>query len=249
MYGGNAMKRTKGFIIVAALLALLPSCATTYKARPVPFKSPAFYPNATEVAGATVGAQAYADPKKAEEAFGFNIRGAGMLPVLVVFDNQGPHALKINPGQTFLEDETGSLWPILSDQMAYERATKYAQTKQIFKEGAYAGFLGAAAGALVGAAIGIVAGQNVASAAGQGAAVGAAGGAVLGGVKGYTSDDAHRAIMDDMTLKRLENKQIPSKMLAYGFLFFPGEAPTAKQVRLQLTEGDTGMIHVLTLRF
>ena len=196
-----------------------------------------------------MASQAYADPKKAEEAFGFNIRGAGMLPVQVIFDNQGPHPLKINPGQTFLEDEVGNLWPILNDQLAYERATKYAQTKQIFKESAYHAFLGGAAGAIVGAAIGIVSGTNVAAAAGQGAAVGGAAGAVLGGAKGYTSDDANRAIMDDLDKKRLENRQIYSKMLAYGFLFFPGEAPSAKQLRLQVMETDTGTIHVLMFKF
>jgi hypothetical protein len=243
------MKRKKGVLIVAALLFFVAACATTYKARPVPFKSPSSYPNATEVAGAMVASQAYADPKKAEEAFGFNIRGAGMLPVQVVFDNQGPHPLKINPGQTFLEDEAGNLWPILSDKLAYERATKYAQTNKIFKESAYHAFLGGAAGAVVGAAIGIVSGTNVAAAAGQGAAVGAAGGAVLGGVKGYTSDDANRAIMSDLDQKRLENRQIYSKMLAYGFLFFPGEAPSAKQLRLQVMETDTGTIHVVMFKF
>src|SRR4030042_1495161 len=86
---------------------------------------------------------------------------AGLRPVQVVFDNQGTHPLRINPGQTFLEDAQGNLWPILNEQTAYERATRYADTKQIFKEGAYGGFLGAAAGAIIGAAIGIVAGGNV----------------------------------------------------------------------------------------
>ena len=112
------MKRKKGVLIVAALLLFVAACGTMYKAKPVPFKSPGSYPNATEVAGATVASQAYTDPKKAEEAFGFNIRGAGMLPVQVVFDNMGPHTLKIHPGQTFLEDADGNLWPILTDQFA-----------------------------------------------------------------------------------------------------------------------------------
>jgi hypothetical protein len=89
----------------------------------------------------------------------------------------------------------------------------------------------------------------VAAAAGQGAAVGGAAGAVLGGAKGYTSDDANRAIMDDLDKKRLENRQIYSKMLAYGFLFFPGEAPSAKQLRLQVMETDTGTIHVVMFKF
>lgn len=243
------MKRKNVLWIAVWGLVFATACATGYRATPMPFRSPSSYANATEVAGVTVAAQAYADPGNAEQAFGFNIRGAGMLPIQVIFDNQGPHTLKINPGQTFLEDEVGNLWPILSDQLAYERATKYAQTKQIFKEGAYHGLLGAAAGAVVGAAIGIVTGANVASAAGQGAAVGAAGGAVLGGVKGYASDDAYRAVVNDLNQKRLENKQIQPRMLAYGFLFFPGEAPSARQLRLQLTETDTGKIHVLMLKF
>jgi hypothetical protein len=38
-------------------------------------------------------------------------------------------------------------------------------------------------------------------------------------------------------------------MLAYGFLFFPGEASTAKQLRLQLMETDTGNVHVVMFKF
>ena len=243
------MRRKNRVLIVAALLLFVAACGTTYKAKPVPFKAPTAYPNATEVAGAMVASQAYVDPKKAEEAFGFNIRGAGMLPVQLVFDNMGPHTLKIHPGQTFLEDDVGNLWPILSDQFAYERATKYAKTKQIFKEGAYNAFLAGAAGAIVGAAVGIVTGTNVGSAAGAGAAVGAAAGAVLGGAAGYVSDDANKAIINDLNQKRLENRDVFPKMLAYGFLFFPGEASTAKQLRLQLMETDTGKIHVVNFKF
>lgn len=239
------MRRKNRIIIAATILIVATACATSYKAKPLPFKLPGSYENAVEVGGALVAAQAYADPKKAREAFGFDVRGAGMLPVQVVFDNQGPHSLKINPRQTFLEDEVGNLWPILAEQTAYERTTKYAQTKQIFKEGAYGGFLGATAGAIIGAAVGIVAGQNVAVAAGKGAAVGAAAGSTLGGVKGYTSDEAHRAIINDLNQKSLENKAVSPKSIAYGFLFFPGEAPSAKQLRMQLVEVETGKVHVL----
>jgi len=230
------------------MILFIASCAT-YKARPMPFRAPASYPNALEVAGAVVGAEAYSDLEKAKEAFGFDIRAAGMLPVQVVFDNQGTHPLRINPGQTFLEDKQGNLWPILSEQTAYERATRYADTKQIFKEGAYTGFLGAAAGAIIGAAIGIVTGENVAVAAGKGAAVGGAGGGILGGIKGYNSEDARRVIINDLNQKTLGNKSISPKSLSYGFLFFPGEASSAKQLRLQLVEVDTGQVHTVNLGF
>jgi hypothetical protein len=123
--------------------------------------------------------------------------------------------------------------------LAYERVTKYAQTKQIFNEGAYHGFLGAAAGALIGAAIGIVGGDNIASAAGKGAAVGAAAGATMGGAKGYASDDARRKVINDLNQKSLQNKKIEPNGLTFGFIFFPGEARSAKTLRMQLIESGT----------
>jgi hypothetical protein len=245
--GGNLMRRDNLILVISLGLILLTACAKTYKLKPVPFKAPTAYPNATEVAGTVVGAEAYVDPQATKKAFGFDIRGAGMLPVQVVFDNQGVHPLEIDVAQTFLEDAEGNLWPILNREIAYERATKYSQTEQIFKESAYGTFLGAAAGAIIGAAVGIVSGGNVGEAAGKGAAVGAAAGATLGGVKGYTSDDARKAIVNDLTGKSLENKPIEPKTLAYGFLFFPGEARTAKQLRLRLVEADTEGAHILKL--
>ncbi|MFH1349519.1 MAG: hypothetical protein ABII26_01155 [Pseudomonadota bacterium] len=241
-------KKIRLFILAVAFL-FSASCATSYKAKPLPFKSPASYPNATQVAGATVAAQAFVNPDEAKGAFGFDIRGAGMLPVQVVFDNPGPHALEINPSQTFLEDEQGNLWPILDSETAYERASKYAETKQIFKEGAYHGFLGAAAGAVIGTAVGIVTGENVAKTAGKGAAVGAAAGSTLGGVKGYASNDARRLIMDDLRQKSLQNRTVEPKSLTFGFLFFPGEAGSAKQLRLQLVDAVSKTVHVINLIF
>jgi hypothetical protein len=236
--------RILGIIVFFTLFA---ACASSYKAKPLPFKAAASYANATQVGGATVGAKAFVNPKEAKQAFGFDVRGAGMLPVQVVFDNQGPRPLEINAVQTFLEDSEGNLWPVLATKTAYERATKYSQTKQVFKEGAYGGFLGATAGALIGAAVGVVTGENVGGAVGKGAAVGAAAGATLGGVKGYTSEDARFAIIDDLQEKSLENKAVQSQSLAHGFIFFPGEAKSARQLRMQLVEVDTGTVHVLKL--
>jgi len=234
-------------LFITIIIAVAVGCGTSYKAKPLPLKTPAAYSNTTETAGVTIGGKAFVDPKEAKEAFGFDIRGAGMLPVQLVFDNQGTKSLQINSTQTLLEDKDGNLWPILSREMAHERATKYAQTKKIFKEGAYGGFLGGAAGAVIGAAIGVVTGQNVASAAGKGAAVGAAAGATIGGLKGSSSDEARREVMDDLKSKSLGDKGIEPGGLSYGFLFFPGEAKSAIKLRLQLIEKDTSKIHNLSL--
>ncbi len=234
---------------VIVSLTLVSSCATSYVAKPLPFKMPEAYQNAQEAAGAVVGAKAYVDAKEAQENFGFDIRGAGMLPVEIVVDNKGPHPLEINVGQTFLEDKEGNLWPILSRDIAYERATKYAQTKQIFKSGAYSGFLGAVAGAAIGAAVGIVSGGNVGEAVGKGAVIGGVGGGVIGGASAAENqgEEARHRIIEDLQQKSLKAKALEPKSLSYGFLFFPGEAKSAKQLRLQVVEKDTGKAFVLYL--
>ncbi len=239
------MKKYISILFVFFSFVILGSCSTSYKAKPLSFKIPSSYNNVVNIEGTEIAAKAFADSTEAKEAFGFDIIGAGMLPVQVVFDNQGDHLLEINGQQTFLEDNNGNLWPILSGKVAYERAAKYSQTKNIAKEGAYKGLLGAAAGSIIGAAIGIVSGSNVAEAMGKGAAVGAAAGATIGGANGYQSDDARREITNDLYEKSLQNKMVEPKTLAYGILFFPGEAGSAKQLRLQLLEKDTGKIHVL----
>ena len=242
--------KKRGVSLAILVIVFLPlACSTSYKATPVAFKTPAAYGNKVSAGGADMAAQAFADKKAAQQAFGFDVRGAGMLPVQVVFDNLGPHPLKINTEQTFLEDQKGNLWPILNRKMAQERATKYAQTQQIFKEGAYSGFLGAAAGSVLGAAVGVVTGDDVGAAIGKGAAVGAAAGATIGGVGGYASDEARRSIKEDLRDKQLENKEIAPRSLAHGFLFFPGEAESARRLRLQVREADTGKTHTVVIEF
>ena len=238
-------------LIIVFIVAVLSAfgCSGGYKVKPLPFKPPTAYGNFQEVNGVQVAAKAYSDKPEATEAFGFDILGSGMLPVQVVFDNQGDQSLEIIGGQTFLEDRTGNLWPILSTSIAYERATKYAQSKSMFKEGAFHGLWGAAAGGIIGAAIGIISGENVGSAVGKGAALGGAAGATIGSAKGYDSTEARREIISDLRDKSLQNKPVEPKSIAHGFLFFPGEAQNAQKLRLQLREKETGEIHVLNLKF
>jgi hypothetical protein len=82
---------------------LLPAFAGC-KQQVVPFKLPSAYPNVTEVADAQIAAQAYEDATNAEAAFGFDIRGAEILPVKVIFDNRERHSLEIVASQTFLAE-------------------------------------------------------------------------------------------------------------------------------------------------
>jgi len=230
------------------VIAIVFTGCTTYKEQQVGFKMPAAYPNATEVVGATIGAQAYDDAGEAQKAFGWNIRSAGLLPVQIVFDNLGAYSLEIEPAQTFLIDDEDNLWAILESRLAYERVSSKTDLSRIAGKSVKPGILGGAAGALVGAAIGIVSGTNVGSAAGKGAALGAAVGATLGGAKAATSEGHARSMVtQDLESKSLENKPVLPKSIAHGFVFFPGEAKGAKELRLQIRVVETGDLHAVRL--
>jgi hypothetical protein len=239
------MKRIGPVLFFVIVLITTGGCAS-YKKQPVSFKMPAAYPNAQQVAGATVAARAFADKGEAAAAFGWDIRSSGLLPVQLVFDNLGENTLEIEPSQTFLIDSENNLWSILNAQLAYERASEKTDMARIAGKSVKPGILGGAAGALVGAAIGIVSGSNVGEAAGSGAALGAALGATLGGAKAASTErEARDMISYDLDSKSLENRAIQPKEISHGFIFFPGEAKGAMELRLRLRILETGALHVV----
>lgn len=233
-------------VLVIAAVMILSACQS-YQRRVIPAKLPSAYPNATELAGATIAAKLYHDKNEAEALYGFDIKGAGVVPVQVVVDNKGSHPLQIVPDQTFLVDVESNVWPILEANLAYERISKKTQFGEIAPEAAKGGVLAGLAGAVIGAAVGVVTGTNVGEAAGIGAAVGAAAGSVTGGTKGYFSDEPQDKIREDLQKRTLENRTIMPNQLAYGFLFFPGEGARGKELRIRVKETDTNVVHTLIM--
>lgn len=223
--------------IIAGLFII--SC-TRYERQVSPFKMPDAYPNVKQVMGAKIAAVPYHDPEEAINAFGFDIKGAGVLPVQVIFDNQGENDLEIISSQTFLVDRNSNIWPVLDKGIAYERIGKKTELGEMGAKATKGGVLGAIGGALVGAAVGIVTGDNVLSAAGKGAAVGAASGAVVGGAHELGSGSTERKISEDLRNKSLENSPVRSKTIAHGFIFFPGEAQYGQELRINLKNLRTG---------
>jgi hypothetical protein len=224
------------------VLCLVLSGCTGYRSQYVPFKPPEGYANHREAAGVALGGEAYPDRHAAKQAFGFDIRGAGLLPVQLVLDNKSGQSLEIDSSQSFLVDGSGNLWPVLPNNTAYDRLEKSTQLASFFGRGAGKGaLLGAAAGGLLATALGIVSGKNVGAYLGKGAALGAAGGAVLGGSSEGSSGERRTRISDDLREKGLEGKVIPDQHLANGFLFFPGEAQSVKELRLQWRERESGL--------
>lgn len=232
---------------VMILMLTLSGC-TAYKSQYVSFRPPDGYVNHREVAGVSLGGEAYPDQASAEQAFGFDIKGAGLLPVLLVVDNKSGHNLEIVTGQSFLVDDGGNYWPVVPNNVAFDRLENSTQLSSFFGRGAGKGALiGAAAGGILGTALGIVSGRSVAASLGKGAALGAAGGAVIGGVHQGTSGEREHKISDDLRQKGLEGKPIPDQHLANGFLFFPAEAQSARELRLQWRERETGQLQKVTL--
>lgn len=233
----------------AGLLVFLIVACTSYERKVVPFKLPSAYPNAIQAGGAVIAARSYDDTGDAAEAFGFDIRGAGILPVQVIVENKGKHRLEIVPEKTLLVDQGNNIWPILDKGLAYDRIEKKTELGKVAPEAGKLGMLGGLAGATIGAAIGIVTGHNVGDAAMKGAAVGAAAGATAGGSKGLSESDARYQIRDDLKARSLEKRTVNPQDLAHGFIFFPGEAKKAAELRLQVRAIDTGETFSLTLKF
>lgn len=242
-------KKMKISILLALCLALFAAGCMRYERQVVPFKNPQESPNVVYIEGAAVAARSYVNTEEAKAAFGFDIRSAGILPVQVVFDNKSVHPLMIVADQTFLIDDDGSVWPVLDQNLAYDRLSKQTEWSRVAPEATKRGLLFGAAGAVIGAAIGIVTGTNVASAAGKGAAVGAAAGVVTGGAQG-TADhsDVQGKIKEDLRTRSLQYRAVRPGELAHGFIFYPGESKTAKVLRLQVKETDTGKISTFNMK-
>ena len=241
------MKAQKITLLISVLF-LLAACAT-YETQYTGFKHAAEYQNNVVVEGVTIGAEAFADQAAAREAFGFDIKKAGLLPVQVVMDNQGGSSFEVVGNQTFLVDNKNLYWNLIPNQVAVRRVAKATESGAILARAGKGAGWGTASGAVLGAAYGVVDGKNVAESAGKGAVAGAAGGAVYGGRQGGREAGRKRIIADDIRDKGLEGKSIPDQGMANGFLFFPVEAQSAREIRLQIRNMRTGKTYITKLSF
>lgn len=226
------------------IIAFVSSCS--YKERVQPIKLPSASRNSVSINGLQIAAVAFEDQQTAKEAFGFDIRGAGLLPVQLVFQNEGEKPVTLLPEQTFMIDSQNQAWPINSLDRTYKRVEKHAEIGETVAGTAKPALLLGAAGAIAGLAVGIVTGENVGEAMGKGAVIGGAAGAIGGGASGYL--EAERKIQRDLADKALENKAILPNQIAYGILFFPGFAEEARDAaQLKLTLSFNGTVQSVTI--
>ncbi len=234
-------------LVTALILALLLQGCSTYEPKVAPFKLPDAYANVQRVDGTYVAARAWTTEEEANNAFGFNIIQAGLLPVQVSFDNRGAQTLAIVPSQTYVINDRQELFPVLSDTEAYERLKGYTKFREGVKGFTTGGLLGGATGALLGAAIGVVAGRSAGDYAMRGAAMGGGAGALFGAGSSASSTQVPRTITEDLERRNLQNTPIKPGQIAYGIILFPREAGRPQSLRLQLQDKETGQLHTLTL--
>lgn len=234
-------------VVIWLSLGLILAGCSTYKPTVTPFKLPEAYANMQRVADTYVGARAWVNDAEARAAFGFDIIGAGVLPVQVSFDNRGGQTLVIVPTQTFLISVKQEFFPVLSDTEAYDRIARGVKLKEGVKGLAQGTLLGGATGALIGAAVGVASGGRAGDYAMRGATAGAVGGGILGGLGGSGETQVPRTITDDLTRHDLRNRPIKPGELAYGLILFPREAGLPQSLRLQLQDQATGQVFTLQL--
>jgi len=231
-------------IVILFSLFVIAGCAR-YGHRVSPVPLPGAQPEHVAVNGVEMLAVAFLDKKTAEERFGFDVRGAGLLPVQLVIDNGSTQKVTINSGQTFLIDRIGQAWPLLSTKEAYQRVKSHVEMGETAKGTVKPAVLLGAAGALTGFAIGVLTGEDIGESVGKGTVLGGTAGALAGGTAAYAA--APEKIRTDLAQRTLRNRPVKPGQLAYGFLFFPGrkEVTSAQRLRLAVTIGEE--THVLNL--
>ncbi|MDW3095359.1 MAG: glycine zipper domain-containing protein [Gammaproteobacteria bacterium] len=234
------------FSSVLLLVFGLNACST-YGDKVAPIPLPSEQTGGLEVNNVGLYAEAYLEQDAAEQAFGFDIRGAGVLPVRFVLDNQSEGDIEIRGDQTFLIDAENQAWPLLTYDQAYRRVNQHVELGETAKGAAKPAVLLAATGALVGAAVGVVTGDSAAEGAGRGAAAGAAAGAVIGGAKRY--QEIGQEIREDLAHDSFDNRSIETGEIAHGFLFFPGnqEISSLNSLRVSIIMNDQPQTIKLTL--
>ena len=242
----NKTSQLSGLFAILTLFLGLNACST-YGDKVAPVPLPSEQSGGLEIDEVGLYAEAYLEQNAAKNAFGFDIRGAGVLPVRFVLDNQSQVAVEIRGDQTFLIDAENQAWPLLSYDQAYRRVNEHVELGETAKGAAKPAVLLAASGALVGAAVGVVTGDSAGEGAARGAAAGAAAGAVIGGAKRY--QEIGQQIREDLAHDSFDNRSIEVGEIAHGFLFFPGdqEIESLDLLRVSLTINDEPRVIKLQL--
>lgn len=234
----------KKHIFIISLSLMIASCGL-HSERVVPVPLPDIQAEHIDVDGVLFSAKAYVNQDNAEAAFGFDIRGAGLLPVRIAIDNQSNAKVKLIDTQTFLIDHNNQAWPLLTAKMAHERITTVTGNKAL-DHNLVAELLLKTAGVASNLAIGVFTG-------GVGTVLVSATKEILTGSINTANSEisknkaAEKELNYDLEQHSLRDKTIDSGLVGYGFLFFPGleEARSAQTLRLTIAiDGKPEVVNI-----
>jgi hypothetical protein len=173
-----------------------------------------------EADGVRFQAQAIVDHTEAAAAFGFDIRGAGLLPLRIRIANPAGGAIKIIPLQTFLIDAESQAWPLLTSLEASERLIRAGIQAHSPPHSPQQEDLGA----LTGFALNLVAGLEAAK--------------------------IDKAVSQTFAGKNRLNQSIPPGQTGFGVMLFPGleEARGVRALRLAYEQNGHEKFLMLPLK-
>ena len=224
-----------------ALLAT--GCGGSYQVRPLPPAPPDWPRYAAGFDGVSLSARAIVEPEENRYLFGYDFFKEGVLPVLVIVDNQSDRLLEVNGPRTWLEDKMGRQYPILHSKTAYRVATKNLRAIEVATTTSAGTLIGAVGGTAVGALAGAIYHENLKTTTENGFWIGLITGGAVGFLSGITDDNAHEAVARDLRKKMLQDRRVDPKGVVQGVLFFPCEASDAGTLRLVISDPASGEAH------
>lgn len=124
------MKRILCSLLVASHMA---ACASVEDGT-LAIRPPQDFPSYQNVSGVMIGGESHDDQKKAEKLFGFDIRGAGILPVQLVLDNRSGQGIEVVMDQVLLVAGGDERWKSLRNADAVALAGWDAKGKDKGKD-------------------------------------------------------------------------------------------------------------------
>jgi outer membrane lipoprotein SlyB len=231
--------RWSGWVLIGFLVA----CSAALQTGVIAFRPLEGNPNAIEISGMLVAAEAYDTADRMENTFGTDLRSADILPILLIAKNAGTHRMEIVSGQAFGQTAQGELVTTYSHPQAATRIRSSSAARKFASKVALGALAGAAAGAAIGAAVGGGTG------AGRGAAIGGAIGGVGGGIYGASEDGEYHRISRELSSLSFGNRVVPSGNTELGFIWMKADQYTALRVKVHdATDNKTVELTVPVLR-
>ncbi len=185
---------------------------------PPPAQAAPYQPVQNAGAGLSIGADVLSDPIRCKQYFGVDLNRAEVLPVQLVYTNNGNHVYNIQRGQIFAVDYDNNMWQTMTTEQATDRIAGSEVGRDLAVGAGKGALIGGAGGAALGAALGAAMGNPA-----QGAMIGAAAGGIGGGAYGATHEKSkvEKVVREDVMSKSLQDQQVAPGSTISGFIFLP----------------------------